>query len=121
MLNFGKTKTHSLRLKTRLNQRFPSTYTTAAGWGIGALHCTIFAMTKKSRKKKLLELGRELELFYHFERSFVPYLLILGKLCALRNLLPLLQDHVSEKEIEQVLLLMEVLRKCSELMENRTN
>ncbi|WP_375585966.1 hypothetical protein [Cyclobacterium xiamenense] len=77
-------------------------------------------MTKKSRKKKLLELGRELELFYHFERSFVPYLCILARICALLSIFPFLRDRICDREIKQLMLLMEVLRKCSEVMENRT-
>ncbi|WP_291372505.1 hypothetical protein [Cyclobacterium sp.] len=74
-------------------------------------------MTENCRQAKLLVLGEQLELFYKFEKTFLPYLFILGKICALRNLLPLLQDHISREEVEQMLLLMEVLRKCSELMQ----
>ncbi|WP_162343218.1 hypothetical protein [Cyclobacterium salsum] len=77
-------------------------------------------MTETCREKRLLLLGEQLELFYQFENTFTPYFLILGKICALRNLLPLLQDHISREEVEQILLLMEVLRKCSELMQKQT-
>ncbi|WP_375584270.1 hypothetical protein [Cyclobacterium xiamenense] len=77
-------------------------------------------MTKKGRKRRLRKLGRKLELVYHFERSFVPYLAILGKMCALRGLLPQMKEHFSKEELEKTLLLLEALRHCSEVMEENT-
>ena len=66
-------------------------------------------------------MGKQLEIMFDFERDFVPYILTLNKICMLRKLLPLLKPYVSKEEVRQIRLLVEVLRKSSELMQKRNH
>jgi len=68
-------------------------------------------------QRKLERLGEQLDLLYRFDKTFIHYVGILGKVCACRNLFPLLQEHIGEDDLQRILLLMDFLRHCSDLIE----
>lgn len=77
----------------------------------------IFKMAEKCEDIQLKSLGEQLEMLHRFDNTLIPYIVLLGKMTALRNLIPTLQDHISEEDIHRVILLMEMLQVCSEIIE----
>ena len=74
-------------------------------------------MAEKCEDIQLVNLGEQLEMLHRFDNTLIPYIVLLGKMTALRNLIPTLQDHISEEDIHRVILLMEMLQVCSEIIE----
>jgi hypothetical protein len=77
-------------------------------------------MTEKP-ELKLVTLGEKVELLYRFDNTLLPYLIILGKIGSLRNIDPVLREHFNEDDVHRILLLMEMLCNCSDIIEDQND